>query len=98
MAAHPTLQAALNVRQTENILEKARGLHWSLFKFDADYEGRADRIGRALRGSKTAPDGLYHEGGFGVEPILYIVGETAQAVVAKAGKLAGHQAGKPGPS
>jgi hypothetical protein len=88
MRTHPSLRAALNVRLDAWTMAAAKGQGWSLLKFDSDYEGRADRIARSLRATKGPPDGLYHEGGFGVEPILYLVGRTAQDAVAKGLALA----------
>ena len=75
--------AALNVRAEASTLEAARSLGWGLLRFDAGYEGRGDRIARAVRGQKRPPRALYHEGAFGIEPIMYVVGPSATDVVAQ---------------
>ncbi|HKZ59714.1 MAG TPA: thiamine-phosphate synthase family protein [Candidatus Thermoplasmatota archaeon] len=79
----PRHLAALNVRAEASTLEAARSLGWGLLRFDAGYEGRGDRIARAVRGQKRPPRALYHEGAFGIEPIMYVVGPSATDVVAQ---------------
>ncbi len=84
----PRELAALNVRADPGTLAAARSLGWTLVKFDAAYEGRSDRIAKALRGRRRPPQALYHEGAFGIEPIMYVIGRGAREVAAQAEALA----------
>lgn len=81
-------QAALNVRADRPTLAAARSIGWALVEFEASYEGRSDRIATALRGRKRPPRAIFHAGGFGIEPIMYILGRTAAECVREARALA----------
>jgi len=72
-------RAAANVRYAPEIVEglEARGL--TAVAFDAGYED----VGAAVREAVGAePDAavLYQTGAFGIEPIVYVLGPTAEAV------------------
>ncbi len=79
--------AALNVRADAATLAAAQSLGWGLVKFDAAYDGRSDRIAKALCGQKRPPRALYHEGAFAIEPIMYVVGQSAREVATYAQAL-----------
>jgi predicted fused transcriptional regulator/phosphomethylpyrimidine kinase/predicted transcriptional regulator len=83
---HPERRAAMNVRNGPDVQRAARSLRLRSRRFDARDEGRRDGIARALRG--PAPDVLHHEGAFGVEPVLYLLGEDASGVARTAAALA----------
>lgn len=84
--AFPEVRAALNLRYGDDVARALQGLGWRAVHFDAAYEHRRERLA-ALKGK--APDALFHEGAFGIEPALYVLGKGAVEVAAKAGKLHG---------
>lgn len=77
----PTIQAACNLRTDEQLLEAAREQGLKTFTFYADYENRAERLRSAFETRATVPRVVYHEGAFGIEPITYVLGESAVSVV-----------------
>jgi predicted fused transcriptional regulator/phosphomethylpyrimidine kinase/predicted transcriptional regulator len=78
---HPSVRAALNVRWSEDLRAALRTLGWKAVEFDPAYEGRAAHIAATIRRHKGRPDVLYHRGAFGIEPMAYVVAESATAVV-----------------
>jgi hypothetical protein len=91
-SAWPEVRAALNLRYGADVARAMRGLGWRAARFDASYEGRRERLA-ALRGK--APDGLWHEGSFGIEPALYVLGRDAVEAAHKAVALHGALAARP---
>jgi XRE family transcriptional regulator, thiamine biosynthesis regulator len=79
--AFAEVRGALNLRYGEDVAVVLRALGWKAAPFDATYAGRRERLA-ALRGK--APDALYHEGAFGIEPALYLLGKGAVEVASKA--------------
>ena len=77
----PTIRAACNLRTDEQLLEAAREQGFETFAFDADYENRTERLRSAFETRATVPRIVYHEGAFGIEPITYVLGESAVSVV-----------------
>lgn len=77
----PTIQAACNLRTDEQLLEAAREQGLETSTFDADYENRAERLRSAFETRAIVPRVVYHEGAFGIEPITYVLGESAVSVV-----------------
>jgi len=86
-AVFPDTLAALNVRADEATLGAARRLGWQPLAFDAQYEGRKERIAKALGARRKAPRALYHRGAFGIEPVMYVLGASATAVARAALEL-----------
>lgn len=84
---HPDLRAALNLAYQDEIVPTIESLDWSALPFDASYEGRRERVRERLAQVEERPDVLYHEGAFGIEPVAYLLGETAMDVVEKAERL-----------
>lgn len=74
-----TIQGAINIRTTESLLDKARDAGLETDEFDAGYDNRADRLHEVFA-ADGVPDVVYHEGAFGIEPITYVLGESAVAV------------------
>jgi predicted fused transcriptional regulator/phosphomethylpyrimidine kinase/predicted transcriptional regulator len=77
-------RAALNVGYTPDAVESLRAAGYQTVEFDA--EGGPEAVGAALR--EEAPDAtdsetvvVYQSGGYGIEPIVYILGPDAPAVV-----------------
>ncbi|PSQ43925.1 DNA-binding protein [Halobacteriales archaeon SW_5_68_122] len=79
-AAGNSARAALNVRYDEDLLAdlEAAGLETAEFDAEADLD---DAIEAALA-DDPAVDVLYQTGGFGVEPVCYLLGADAAEVVA----------------
>ena len=86
---HPSITAALNVRWDERIAAAFEALGWKVARFEATHEGEAEAIARDLGRGRHPPQVLYQEGAFGIEPIAYLLGETAQAVAAHTRELLG---------
>jgi predicted fused transcriptional regulator/phosphomethylpyrimidine kinase len=93
-ARFPALRAAANVRFDDQVEKAARHLGWRSVAFDAAYEGRAAQLAQAVRRVRRAPDALFHRGAFGVEPIMYVMGTSPEAVARSAVQLAQATAGR----
>jgi predicted fused transcriptional regulator/phosphomethylpyrimidine kinase len=72
-------RAALNVRYDEDLLAKLEAAGYETVEFDAEADVQT-AVADAVRETPTA-DVLYQTGGFGVEPVLYVLGADASAVV-----------------
>jgi predicted fused transcriptional regulator/phosphomethylpyrimidine kinase/predicted transcriptional regulator len=72
-------RAALNVRYDPETIEALEAAGYTVAEFDADAELEA-AVADAVAGTPDA-DVLYQTGGFGIEPICYLLGEDASAVV-----------------
>jgi predicted fused transcriptional regulator/phosphomethylpyrimidine kinase/predicted transcriptional regulator len=72
-------RAALNVRYDEDLLAKLEAAGYDAVEFDAEAEVET-AVAEALAANPDA-DVLYQTGGFGVEPIVYLLGTDAAAVV-----------------
>lgn len=83
----PRCRAALNIALRDSYIDTARKLGWSLREFDARYEGRQQHIARSLGKSKRPIDVLFHRGAFGIEPIMYVLGDDAGDIVDKVTRL-----------
>ncbi|WP_231184852.1 thiamine-phosphate synthase family protein [Haladaptatus sp. DYF46] len=73
------VHAALNVRYDPDIVSRLESAGHSTAEFDAEYDNLGEAVGMAL---DETPDAtvLYHTGGYGIEPIVYILGDSAEAV------------------
>lgn len=77
--ADPLKRACLNVASTPAILAAIERAGLRALRIEAQDEKHPERIpGRIPKGA--APDVLYHEGDFGIEPIAYLLGADAVAV------------------
>lgn len=81
MEVDPDLRGALNLATSKALLGAARACGHEPQQFDADYEDRADRLEARFRERGGVPRVLYHEGAFGIEPVTYVLGETATDAV-----------------
>jgi predicted fused transcriptional regulator/phosphomethylpyrimidine kinase/predicted transcriptional regulator len=77
MQADPDVRGALNLATSPPLLDAARASGHEPLQFDADYEGRSDRLLTRFHEREEVPRVLYHEGAFGVEPVTYVLGATA---------------------
>ena len=78
-AAGSEARAALNVRYDPETVEALEAAGYATAAFDAEADLEA-AVAEAV-GEEPAADALYQTGGFGVEPVCYILGPDAPAVV-----------------
>ena len=78
-------RAALNVTYRDDIIDALVEMGHDTVAFDVDGEPAATAVETAIRSTPTATV-VYQTGGFGVEPIVYLLGDSASDVarVAKA--------------
>jgi len=83
LAAHEvdqTVRAAVNVATDEALLAAAREHGVDPLEFDAGYEYRRERLRERFAEAGVRPM-VYHEGAYGIEPITYVLGESATDAV-----------------
>lgn len=85
-ARDSTVRGALNLATSEQLLAAARERGVEPTEFDADYEDRAAELRNVF--AKGVPRVAYHEGAFGIEPVCYVFGETAEDAASFAVALA----------
>lgn len=78
-AVDPDVRGALNLATDDAIIEAARERGIDPLRFDADYDDRGVRLREQFRARGAVPRVVYHAGAFGIEPITYVLGETAEA-------------------
>ncbi|MFC7044876.1 thiamine-phosphate synthase family protein [Halobacteriaceae archaeon GCM10025711] len=81
-------RAALNVRYSPDLVAKLSDRGYETAEFDAGSED--DDVGAAIRDALAdAPDAtvVYQSGGFGIEPVIYLLGPSAEAVAERAREL-----------
>lgn len=76
-----SLRGAVNLAVDEALLTAARTRGIDPLEFDPDYEGRRERLEATFRERERVPRVCFHRGDFGVEPVLYVLGETAVEAV-----------------
>ena len=79
-------RAALNIRHDADLLADIRSLGLTVAEFEADYDNSEASIEAAIRNAPDV-DVLYHTGGYGIEPITYLLGSDAESVAEIARKL-----------
>ncbi len=72
-------RAALNIRYDESVVESLEAAGYETVEFDAEADLET-AVTAAIEASPDA-DVLYQRGGFGVEPVCYVLGPDAAAVV-----------------
>ncbi|WP_227352744.1 thiamine-phosphate synthase family protein [Haladaptatus salinisoli] len=79
-------RAALNVRYDPDIVARLEDLGHETAEFDAEYDNLSEAVGAAL---DETPDAtvLYHTGGYGIEPITYVLADSAEEAADIARKL-----------
>ncbi len=86
-AVDASKRAALNLATSGAFLDAARDEGMTTVEFDADREDRRETLDEAF--AEAVPDVAYHTGGFGVEPVAYVVAEDAPSAVEKLELLLG---------
>lgn len=74
----PGVRGAVNVATDDRLLAAARERGVDPLEFDADYEERGRRLRERFEARGAVPRVVYHRGAFGIEPITYVLGETAE--------------------
>ena len=87
MAVEPSVRGALNIATSEALLTAVHDCGIDSLRFEADYENRAERLRERFHERGTVPQVIYHEGAFGIEPVTYLLGETAVEAAALAADL-----------
>ena len=90
LAAHavdPSVRGAINLATGESLLSAGRDRGIDPLKFDADYDDRDQRLRERFQTRGEVPRVVYHTGAFGIEPITYVLGETAEGAVRLAVEL-----------
>lgn len=77
-AVDPSIGGALNLTTDEALLSAARDRGIDPLQFDTDYDDRGQRLRERFQSRGEVPRVVYHEGAFGIEPITYVLGETAE--------------------
>jgi predicted fused transcriptional regulator/phosphomethylpyrimidine kinase len=78
-AAGSDAEAAMNVRYGEGIVETLSAAGATTVEFDAE-ASLEPAVEDALSGDPGV-DVLYHTGGYGIEPIVYVLGPDVGSVV-----------------
>ena len=74
----PSVGGALNLATDDAVLTAARDRGIDPLQFDAGYDDRDQRLRERFQSYGEVPRVVYHEGAFGIEPITYVLGETAE--------------------
>jgi len=101
----PTIRSAMNIRYSKEIVDACRELGLSISYYDrreepqevSRVEGRTTSWGaeQAIKRLGRVPDVIYHEGGWGKEPMVIVLGHRASEVaqvVMRIGKKVGGRA------
>jgi predicted fused transcriptional regulator/phosphomethylpyrimidine kinase/predicted transcriptional regulator len=87
-AVDSNVGGALNLATSDDLLAAAREAGVDPLEFDADYDDRRERLRERFEDRGGVPRVIYHRGAFGVEPITYVLGETAAEAASLACDLA----------
>ncbi|WP_458187496.1 thiamine-phosphate synthase family protein [Haladaptatus sp. NG-WS-4] len=80
------VRAALNVRYDPDIVARLEKLGLETAAFDAEYDDLNEAVGTALEDTPGATV-LYHTGGYGIEPITYVLTDSAERTAEIARKI-----------
>ena len=89
MAVDASMRGAINLATSDAVLAAARERGIDPLAFEAGYEDRRERLEAAFEERGSVPRIVYHTGAFGIEPITYVLGETAVEAVSLAAELVG---------
>ena len=78
MARDERLRGAINIATDDEFLSLARDRGLDPLEFDAEYDDRNRRLLDRFASREAVPRIVYHRGTFGIEPITYVLGETAE--------------------
>ena len=80
-------RAAINVRYDPELIESLEAAGYATAEFDAEADPRT-AVAEAI-GENPSVDVLYQTGGFGIEPVCYLLAPDASAVVEAVREIAG---------
>jgi len=84
-ATDPSKRGAVNLATSDALLAAVEDAGMRAAEFDPDRDKRREALAEAFEDG--VPDIAYHRGGFGVEPVAYVIAEDAPAAVEKVEKL-----------
>ena len=87
MAVDDERRGAVNLATDDAVLAAAEARGLDRMEFEADYEGRRERLTEQFEARAAVPDVLYHRGAFGIEPSTYVLGETGAEAARLAAEL-----------
>jgi predicted fused transcriptional regulator/phosphomethylpyrimidine kinase/predicted transcriptional regulator len=77
----PKIRAGINIKFSEEIVAACDSLGWKPLEVKGEYAGRETDLAQKLLRQKKIPHVIYHRGAFGIEPMVYLVGEDAVDVM-----------------
>lgn len=95
MTVDSTMRGALNLATDDALLQAARDRGIDPLEFDAGYDQRGDRLETRFQERGRVPRVVYHQGAFGIEPVTYVLGATAEDAAALAASLVTDASGRP---
>ena len=78
MAKDERLRGAVNIVTDDELLSTARDRGLDPMEFGAESDDRDRRLLDRFASRGAVPRVTYHRGAFGIEPITYVLGETAE--------------------
>ncbi len=101
----PSLRSAVNIRLREGTVSRMRESGMVVLSYDRAAEPAAVKgseggsvrwgVGHAVRGSRRAPDAVFHRGDFGKEPMMIVFGRNPADVAGKLRRALARPAGAP---
>lgn len=89
----PQIRSALNIRNDEKFLQKAKKNKFTILSYDRSKEPQSLKLKKnssiswginyAIKDSRSAPDIIYHKGDFGKEAMILIFGKNPKDVIKK---------------
>jgi len=94
----PQIQSAINIKYQNTTISKIKKLKLIVSRYDRNQEPNNVKnkgstiewgIKSAIKNLKVSPDVIFHNGGFGKEPMIIIFGDTPKNILKKISKIAG---------
>ena len=94
----PQIQSAINIKYQNTTISKIKKLKLIVSKYDRNQEPKNVKnkgssiewgIKSAIKNLKESPDVIFHNGGFGKEPMIIVFGDTPKNILKKILKIAG---------
>jgi len=93
MRYDPSIRAGLNIRFSDEILQRCQKLGLRISEFSREVEPKGVKTmrwgtERAIESAGAVPDVIFDRGGKGKEPMIRLLGQTARGVAKLALKIA----------
>ena len=94
----PQIQSAINIKYQNTTISKIKKLKLIVSRYDRNQEPKNVKnkgssiewgIKSAIKNLKESPDVIFHNGGFGKEPMIIVFGDTPKNILKKISKIAG---------